>query len=471
MKKLKLFNNKSMSTVAFFNILGPIILNGVNFFTIPIFSRMLGTGNYGMYSLYTTWVSIFTIILGLQTYGTIATACAHYNDEKQKEYLSSITTLSFCSFAVFSIISFIFLKLITEVVGMNKFIVMLILLHSFFGFCISIATTYFTFKKDAYKTFVISVITAIIGISLSFIFISKINDAKINYMGRIAGSAIPTIVIGLILMIYLLVKGRVFFSKKYWRFCLPLCLPLIFHGLSGVILSQSDRIMLKGLTGSSSVVGIYSLVYVLSSILNIIWIALNNTWLPFYYNYLNQGDTEKIVAKSKSYLKLYTSLTIGFIMLSPEIAKLCSSKEYWTGIKVLPILASAMFVIFLYSFPVNFEFYYRKSIHIAVGTTLAAIFNIILNYVLIPHYGMIGAAVATLLSYILLFGFHQFICANMIEHKYHYSLRLFIPYCFAVAFACILFYLFENFWIPRWMVGILLGVYLVRNIIKNKSIL
>ena len=41
----KLLFGKSANQLAFFNILGPLILNGVNFFTVPIFTRLLGTEN------------------------------------------------------------------------------------------------------------------------------------------------------------------------------------------------------------------------------------------------------------------------------------------------------------------------------------------------------------------------------------------------------------------------------------------
>ena len=44
----KLLLGKSANQLAFFNILGPVILNGVNFFTVPIFTRLLGAENYGI---------------------------------------------------------------------------------------------------------------------------------------------------------------------------------------------------------------------------------------------------------------------------------------------------------------------------------------------------------------------------------------------------------------------------------------
>ena len=72
MKKNILKDN--VNAVAFFNILGPIVLNGINFFTIPIFTRVLGTDNYGLYTIYSTWVSVATILIGLQVMGTVGVA-------------------------------------------------------------------------------------------------------------------------------------------------------------------------------------------------------------------------------------------------------------------------------------------------------------------------------------------------------------------------------------------------------------
>ena len=72
MKIKSLIHSKNENALAFFNILGPIILNGINFFTVPIFTRMLGTENYGIVSIYTTWVQVLSIVMGIQTGGTIA---------------------------------------------------------------------------------------------------------------------------------------------------------------------------------------------------------------------------------------------------------------------------------------------------------------------------------------------------------------------------------------------------------------
>lgn len=461
----------SLSTVAFFNILGPLILNGINFFTVPIFSRILGTANYGVFALYLTYVSIATIIISLQALGSIAPASLKYKSVKdQRKYLSSITFLSLCNFIFILAVSLVFLGPISSLIGMSKIVVVLILVTSLFGSCCTTAIAYFTFRKYTYKSFIISITNALINVSLSLILLHTMKDHNTLYMGRIIGNTLANVIIGFLLMVLIFIAGKTFYSKEYWKFCLALSLPLVFHGLSQVILSQSDRIMLKGITQSDSLVGVYSLVYSLASLLTTIYGALNNTWVPFYFDYVTNKDLSTIKTKSKNYIELYTILTMGFILLAPEIIKICGPKEFWNGINLTPILTAGMFMMFLYSFPVNFEFYNQKTINIAIGTVISAICNILLNLILIPKYNIYGAAWATLISYSLLFVFHQYICTNVIKNDYHYKYSMFLPYCIAILLCSVIFYLFLGDWIIRWGIGALLGIYLVYKVFKRRSI-
>ena len=92
----KLLTGTSANQLAFFNMLGPIILNGVNFFTVPVFTRMLGTENYGVVSLYTTWVQVLTIVMGIQTCGTIAAARVHIDKKEMHSIPAFFLFLAWC---------------------------------------------------------------------------------------------------------------------------------------------------------------------------------------------------------------------------------------------------------------------------------------------------------------------------------------------------------------------------------------
>lgn len=465
----KLLKAKDVNTMAFFNILGPVLLNGISFFTVPIFTRALGTANYGVASLYVTWVQICTTVIGLQTSGTISTAVVHFPKESQNAYRSSVLTISLCSLTVVGVLAAVFLKPIRVATGFGTFVIVLLVLHSFGAYAVNFASSVFIYEKESYKNFLVTVTTAVLTVVVSLVLIEKVFPPQTNYLGRIVGLAIPNITVGFLLAAVTIAKGKTGFHKTYWRYCFPLCLPLVFHGLSQTVLAQTDKVMLKAFTDDSTV-GIYSLAVTVAHILVIVWSALNNTWLPVYYDDMQAGDHDAILKRSQNYIFLYTVLTVGFLMVAPEIIKLFASADFWPCIEYLPFLTAGSYMLFLYSFPVNFQFFYQKSVHIAVGTFLAAIVNMVLNYFLIRRFGAKGAALATLCAYAALFAFHQCIAKYAVKAPYPFGIKSFYKSILGVAAALALYDLLIDLWYIRWGLGVFLGAILLYRTVKRKSI-
>lgn len=459
----------NVNIVAFFNILGPIVLNGINFFTIPIFTRILGTDNYGLYTIYYTWVNTFTILVSLQVMGTIGVANVRLPEEEKKKYYSSILTIMVLSFIVCLSVVTLGMPFFTKYLGLPKQMIILMIIHALGMAFVNFATMRYTYEKKAHLTFSISVFVAILGIGLSLIFLQGDYTATTLYYGRAYGSAIPYIVLGFVICGVFLIQGKTFYSKEYWKFCLPLCIPMVFHGLSQLILGQADKVMLKNMM-NDSIVGIYSFTFTFAHVMNIIYNAFNNTWVPFYYEDLSTSKIEIIHRRSKNYIFMFTSLSIGFILLAPEVIKLFAGEEFWAGIPLVPVFVLANYMMFLYSFPVNYEFYHKKSIHIATGTSAAAVINCILNYLLIPQMGMSGAAYATLISYVLLWIFHHMVSKYIIKEGYHYKVSQFLPGLTIMVSACIFTSIFQEYIIIRWVSAVIVGIILLRHLMKTKSI-
>ena len=465
-------NKTSINKIKMYNILSTILLQGVALFTSPIFSRMLGTTNYGIVAIYNTWISVISIVFGLQTQSTIAVARNEYGEDEQEKYQSSILSLSFVVYILFSIVMLILIEPMSKLMQMQKLMFILMLMHGFGQFSVTFINIKFTYEFKADKNFILSCATTFISVILSLVLIFILPSSK-NYWGRIIGISFTYIIIGTISAIFIFIKGKVFFNKEYWRFCIPLALPIVFHNLSGLILSQSDRVMLQ-YSSSFSYVGIYSLAYSFGSIISTIWNALNNSWVPFYYEFTNYNKNAELKEHTKNYTELFTVLSIGFILLSPEVYHVFAGKEYWGGTELITIFAMGFYMIFLYSFHVNYEFYNRKTVTIAIGTMGAAIINIILNYILIKQYGILGAAISTFISYFIQYIFHV-ICTKIIEKKvekkYVISWKILLPYVivfYICAVVCL--YCQNNFTIVRWLVAILLGIFEILQIKKRKAI-
>ena len=466
---MKKIDKKNVNFIAFFNILGPVILNGINFFTIPIFTRILGTENYGLYTIYYTWVNTVTILVSLQVSGTIGVANVRLQEEEKKKYYSSVLSIVMLTFLIFMIIAILGMPVLVRNLGLAKPMVILMMIHALGMAFVNFASIRYTYEKKAHLNFSLSVGIAVAGIVLSLIFLQGNFSEKTLYYGRAYGAALPYIVLGTIIAVVYFAQGKTFYSKEYWKFCLPLCLPMVFHGLSQLILGQADKVMLKSMM-NDSIVGIYSFAFTFAHVMNIIYNAFNNTWVPFYYEDVKNGKIEDIHRRSKNYIFVFTTLSVGFILLAPDVIKIFAGKDFWSGISLVPIFVLSNYMMFLYSFPVNYEFYHKKSIHIASGTTAAAVINCILNYILIPIMGMAGAAYATLISYVLLWIFHHLVSKYIIKENYHYRIKEFLPGLIVMIFFTVLVMMIENMIIIRWLLAVLVGVVLLKHLLKTKSI-
>ena len=84
-KKIK---NQNLTTII--NILSTVILQGIAFFSSPYFSRVLGTQNFGIVSVYVTWVQVVAIVFGLRINGVLIMGQNEYSGDEQKGFQSSV---------------------------------------------------------------------------------------------------------------------------------------------------------------------------------------------------------------------------------------------------------------------------------------------------------------------------------------------------------------------------------------------
>jgi len=466
-----MIKNHKTTSQAIYNLLAQVILNGTNFILLMIFTRFLSTDNYGIVSIYQAYVSFFSVIVGMQTQGSIGTAFVHIEKKDHKNYLASIMLLSVISFVALVLICVLLLPVISNFLQLSPALILLMLAHSFGSCCFGFASIKYTYSKTAQYSCLMALIVSLSMILLSFSGSFLTNYGAESYIIRILSLSVPYIICGVYVLISVFIQGNPFIEiKRFWQFCLPICLPIIFHGVSNVVLAQTDKIMLQKLLSDNAIVGIYSFIVTFVHILNSIYMALNNTWVPIFYDYLKAGEINLMMHRAKRYNTLFAILTIGFILVAPEFVKFFADSNYWESISLIPIIALSQYMVFLYSFAVNYEFYHRQTKWIAVGTTAAAVCNIIINIMLIPRFGMTGAAFSTLFAYIILVVFHN-ICAKKIkDSEYPFSKIFFLKNTFMVIAVCIFFTFTKDIPLIRWLAAVIDGIILLILTIRNKSV-
>jgi len=460
---------KRQNRVAFFNILSVVLLNGISIITAPLFSRILGDSGYGILKIYNIWASVIAIVFTLQTQGTLVNARVEYPEEHQKRYQSATMSLSLLLFLICSGIVILLIGPISGLLKLPPFLILLMLVQAFGTYCVNFLSTKYTYEFKAGRNMVISLVVTVVTLVLSLVLILQM-DQEVRYYGRAIAISATYGLIGIPACIMILMQGRVFYHREYWKFCVALAIPAVFHNLSDLILGQSDQVMLQQMLGEA-VVGHYALAWTFGNFLFIIFGALNRTWCPFFFEEMKEGKQVAMMDKTRNFLELFTILACGFMLLTPEVYHVYASRPYWSSTMVIPLFVASYYINFLCTFPVNFEYYHKKTNVVATVTILSSLLNVALNYVLIKAIGMPGAALATALSHGVQLTLHHFYCRRLGQGSYPFPVKVWAKY--AAAFAAVLLFVYaaENTWLLRWSLGAVLGLFELQRIRKRKVLI
>lgn len=450
--------------------LGNYLLRGLGFLTIPIFSRILSPEDYGIYNTYIAYEGILFIFLGLALHSSFKNARLKYGI-KFNEYVSSCIFLCIINF----ILIMIFGNIICLTISKNKIgYISILILHSFASAILTYFNDYTSIFFEYKKFLLVSFINAIGNIALSVVLIMTIFK-KNAYYGRIWGTVIPLVFITFFIIIKFFRKAKPKLKKEYIQYALRYSLPIIPHGISQVILGQFDRIMISSMVGNSEA-GMYSFAYNVYAIVSVTYSSLGTVWSPWFYEYMHAEKIDEIRHASKKYIWGMGIFTAGIMIVSPEIVTIIGTKAYHDAIYLTAPIILGCFFTFLYTLPVQIEYYYEKTKYIALGTICAAILNIILNYIFIPKYGYQAAVYTTAATYILYFIFHYIISINFEKRKV-YDKWTFVKSAIFEIIICFLTQIMIEHVIFRWGIGVTLGVifwgfmdkqFNLRKIIINK---
>lgn len=466
---MNLLKSKNENSQVFFNFLSTALSSGIAFFTMPVFTRLLGAEQYGLFSVYNSWLLIFTCIMGLNVGAGIGTGYYRFSDNYHRFRNSTLVEGTVISIAMIIIMLF-FYPMLNSLFPYPFIFFLFLLLQSFSQFVLNIGSLTWTYEKKAQINFVVSFITILITTGLSIVLLLRWNNDNPLYFARVIGVAVPTILIGCVVWLMLFADSPVGYRAEYWKFSFFFGLPMIFHQLSHQVLAQSDRVMMQMFGINGQEIGVYSFYYSLTAVLTTILLALNNSWCPFLYDDLKAGNHDRLNHKVRNYVQVFTVIAVVFLMLCREVSMLFANEEYWSGMPLAPILVLVVYLTFIYQFAVNYEFFMAKPIFVAIGTTIAGILNIALNILFIPRHGMYGAAVATLISYVLLAVIHYAVVKLWSYNKYPLSYSPVMIGLVAVIAACIGYHLFGGLWFVRWGIGICLSLYLGIQVWKRKTV-
>jgi O-antigen/teichoic acid export membrane protein len=373
--------------------------------TIPLITRLLEPNDYGQYVIVMSTFSLLSIVAMDWLSASIIRFYSEYEKESKLDIFYG-TVVRMTGISIMTILLFIYLTLFllrvhfeTSLfyylnIGVGIFI---------FGAVYNIMLQMLIVKRkpNQYSLFTIwqQNICILIGIGLVMVY-------KMGADGLLWGT-----IIGIVIMLPLLFKLSFknllpsYYSKRLSFDFIRYGFPLVASNFAYWVLALSDRYIIKYFRGSHEV-GLYSISYSIADrsiqvIVSLILIAS----APIVIKIWDKEGVEETRAflrdLTRYYLIIALPATVGLCLLSGTILKMLTTKSFYEGHRIIPMVATS---IFLFGLQRNFQLsflFYKKTKIIMYIMFVASFLNIVLNFLFVPKFGFIAAGYTTLASYVI----------------------------------------------------------------------
>jgi O-antigen/teichoic acid export membrane protein len=196
------------------------------------------------------------------------------------------------------------------------------------------------------------------------------------------------------------------FNSQLYKALLRFGLPYVPAGLATMMIQVIDRPILKGLTDITTV-GIYQANYRLGIFMMLIVSTFDFAWRPFFLSHAADPEAKPLFARILTYFfLLMMSVFLALTLFLDDIIKLplllghpLIKETYWSGLPIVPVVLLAYVFLGISNNMVAGIYIEKKTKYLPGITFAGVVMNIAANYLLIPRMGIMGAAIATLLSY------------------------------------------------------------------------
>jgi O-antigen/teichoic acid export membrane protein len=432
---------KQLSTNILLMTAGSFASKLLTFFLVPLYTLVLSTEEYGVADIISTTIVLIAPLFNLQISEALLRFLLDRNANKD-EVISCGAGVSVIGFALFLLLSPIIL-LFDQIRDFYLLFIIYYLTSTVYTFVSQAAKGTNHIKAYSFAGILNTALVVVPNLVLLLVFNLGVRGYIVSFIiGHVVAST------------YLILRTKIYHSlgksfhvnKSTLRKMLWYSIPMIPNSISWWITNSSDKYMLSFIVGASDV-GVYAIAYKIPSLLSTISGIFMSAWQISSVE--NFGSKENTLFFSDTYIKLASLniLVVAFLIaFAKPIASILFAKDFYVAWNYAIVLVLAYLFSSLSAFLGSIYTASKRTTALFYTSAIGAILNICLNLFLIPLMGTMGAAISTLLTYVIIW------CIRMVHTKKYVVLEVdklsnLASWCVLGVMVLVVYFSFSYYWI------------------------
>jgi O-antigen/teichoic acid export membrane protein len=380
-----------------------VVSRGISILLVPLYTRVLTPADYGAFDMINVVASLVWLTVALEVTQAVA---RHYPDETSEDGKITLTSTALW-FTVVTHTMFLALaqilapfasKAVLGVDGLTPAF-RLGLVHIWLNGIFIALQNQFRWELRS-RQYTIMALVKVVATALASVLLTYV--LRLGLIGFLLGLATGTVCGGIYGITRLTKSFRLRFDTARLRRMLRFSAPLVPSGIAVFVSNYINRFMLRHFLSLSDV-GVYGVGFRLASIVSLVMIGFQTALTPLIYTHHQDAETPGSIATAfRVFVSLAAPMLLALVVFAPEILRIFSTPDFYPAYRVVMFLAPGVLLSRLYVFAPGLGIKKRTHWMLWINVGSATV-NAILNWIMIPRFGYVGAAIATTIGYVCAF--------------------------------------------------------------------
>jgi O-antigen/teichoic acid export membrane protein len=383
-----------------------------SFILTPLYTGVMDNAKYADVSIIFSWLVFFNVILA---YGMETAFFRFYNSSDKKQLISTTTISIFWSSLAFLSVALLCRNFLAHIIEVDTEYITYTIWVLALDALVIVPFSKLRAEGRPMVYAAIKIGNVAFNLFLNIFFLLWLPKLAVSNPGSfIATLYVPDFQVGyvfvanvmaslatLIILLPHYLKLSWHFNAELWKSMMRYALPVMVAGIAFAINETFDRPLLRYMDVNENDIGAYSACYRLALFMTLFTTAFRLGIEPFFFSHSGNADAPQTYAVVTKYFVIFGSVILLSVVAFADILKLILLRDasYWIAMDVVPLIILANFFLGIYT---NLSVWYKLSDKTKMGayiSIIGAAVTLSFNFALIPVWGYMGSAIATVAAY------------------------------------------------------------------------